>query len=220
MATYPFEEARLDMVRRQIERRGVRDHQVLAAMESVPRHLFMPEARWDEAYADNAVAIGEGQTISQPFVVALMTESLDLHGDERVLEVGTGSGYAAAVLGRIAKEVYTVERLESLADKARERLERLGYTNVHVLCGDGTLGWASHAPYDAIAVAAGGPKVPQALLDQLAVGGRLVIPVGPDESSQVLVRVTRESETSYRRENIADVQFVPLIGEHGFEEAT
>jgi protein-L-isoaspartate(D-aspartate) O-methyltransferase len=204
------------MVRSQLGGRGIVDPVTLDAFRAVPREAFVPDELAEFAYEDSPLPIGKGQTISQPYIVAVTIDALELEGGERVLEIGTGSGYAAAVLGRIAKEVYTVERLESLADTARERLDRLGCTNVHVLYGDGTLGWAEHAPYDAIAVAAGGPKVPQALLDQLAVGGRLVIPVGPDESSQVLVRVTRESESSYVREAIAEVQFVPLIGEQGW----
>ena len=179
----------------------------------------MPEELAEFAYDDAPLPIGDGQTISQPYIVAVTIEALELRGGERVLEIGTGSGYAAAVLSRIAKEVYTVERLESLAARGARRLARLGYDNVHVLCGDGSLGWPEHAPYDAIAVAAGGPEVPEALLAQLALGGRLVIPVGPDESSQMLVRVTRESDGALPQEALADVRFVPLIGEQGWPEA-
>src|SRR5205814_4907367 len=142
-------------------------------------------------------------------------EALELRGGERVLEVGTGSGYAAAILSRIARVVYTVERIDSLASSAQKRLAKLGYDNVHVLVGDGSLGWTEFAPYDAIAVAAGGPKVPEALLSQLAIGGRLVMPVGAEESSQVLVKVTRQSDTEFRQEPLMNVQFVPLVGEQG-----
>lgn len=215
-----FDSQRSRMVDVHLAKRGIKDAKILAAFRSVPREAFVPEELEEFAYNDAPLPIGDGQTISQPYIVALTIEALRLRGGERVLEVGAGSGYAAAILGKIAKEVYTIDRLESLATAARARLERLGYTNVHVLCGDGTLGWKEQAPYDAIAVAAGGPKVPQALLDQLAIGGRLVIPVGADESSQVLVRVTREAETKFREEALLDVKFVPLIGEQGWADGS
>jgi protein-L-isoaspartate(D-aspartate) O-methyltransferase len=210
---------RARMVEVDLARQGISDARVLDAFRTVAREDFVPLDLAEFAYEDAPLPIGEGQTISQPYIVAVTAEALSLRGGERVLEVGTGSGYAAAILGRLAKEVYTVERLLSLAESARERLGRLGYANVHVRCGDGSLGWAEHAPYDAIAVAAGGPSVPRALREQLAVGGRLVIPVGPDEASQKLVRVTRTSDTEYREEPIADVRFVPLIGEQGWRES-
>ena len=203
---------RMHMIEAHLAQRGITSPEILEAFQSVPRESFVPKELEEFAYEDSPLPIGQEQTISQPYIVAVTIEALELHGGERVLEVGTGSGYAAAVLARIAKDVYTVERIPSLATTARERLQRLGYANVHVRCGDGSLGWSEHAPYDAIAVAAGGPKVPEALKAQLAIGGRLVIPVGPDESGQVLVRVTRESETMFREEEIADVRFVPLIG--------
>jgi protein-L-isoaspartate(D-aspartate) O-methyltransferase len=206
------------MVERQLERRGIADPRMLAAFRSVPREQFVPEGMAEFAYDDSPLPIAEGQTISQPYIVALTVQALGLRGGERVLEVGAGSGYAAAILGRLAKEVYTVERIESLATTARERLQRLGYHNVHVACADGSLGWAQHAPFDAIAVAAGGPKAPPALLAQLAVGGRLVIPIGPDQDLQVLTRITRSSETDYSEEALADVRFVPLIGEQAFAD--
>ena len=205
------------MVARQIRARGVRDPRVLAAMEQVPREAFLPPELAGEAYEDRPLPIDEGQTISQPFIVALMTEALQLRGGENALEIGTGSGYAAAVLARVAGRVYTVERHAPLAEQARERLATLGFTNVEIRCGDGTLGWNEHAPYDAIIVAAGGPDLPPALLDQLAIGGRLVMPVGTSRA-QELVRVTRTGERELHRENLGTVQFVPLIGEHGWAE--
>lgn len=207
---------RCKMVDMQLAWRGIADPRLLEAFRAVPREDFVPTALADRAYEDNPLPIGDGQTISQPYIVAVTIDALKLSGNERVLEVGTGSGYAAAVLSRLAREVFTVERLGSLADEARARLDRLGYQNISVLCGDGTLGCPEHAPYDAIAVAAGGPVVPQALTSQLALGGRLVIPVGPDKHSQVLVRVTREDEQCFRQEDITQVRFVPLIGEQGW----
>jgi protein-L-isoaspartate(D-aspartate) O-methyltransferase len=212
-----FAPRRSRMVEAQLAKRGINDPKVVEAFRSIPREAFVPEELAEFAYEDTPLPIGEGQTISQPYIVALTIEALDLRGGERVLEIGTGSGYAAAVLGQIAANVYTVERLEALATAARARLERLGYSNVEVLCGDGSLGWKEHAPYDAIAVAAGGPKVPEALLSQLALGGKLVMPVGAEESLQTLVRVTRDSETEFREEPLVDVQFVPLIGEQGWD---
>jgi protein-L-isoaspartate(D-aspartate) O-methyltransferase len=212
-----FADARAQMVELQIARRGIVDSRVLDAFRRVPREAFVPPELAEFAYRDAPLPIGGGQTISQPYIVAVTIEALGLEGGERVLEIGTGSGYAAALLGCIAREVFTVERHESLADEARERLDRLGYDNVRVLHGDGTLGWKEHAPYDAIAVAAGGPEIPQALVAQLAPGGRLVIPVGPDESSQVLTRVTKEG-ARLREEPLVDVRFVPLIGAQGWPE--
>ena len=193
---------RLRMVREQVESRGVRDAAVLRAMTEVPREAFVPEDQAEFAYRDTPLPIAEDQTISQPYIVALMAAALELEPDDRVLEIGTGSGYAAGVLSRIAAEVYTVERHAALAEGARRALEALGYENVHVLHGDGTLGWADHAPYDGIVVAAGGPDVPEPLVDQLAVGGRLVIPVGPMPRLQELVRVTRVSPTEIARESL------------------
>ena len=206
------------MVDLQLAARGISDPRVLDAFRQVPREDFLPPGLGEFAYKDAPLPIGDGQTISQPYIVALTIEALALSGNERVLEIGTGSGYAAAVLSRLARQVFTIERLEPLATVARERLSRLGYRNVEVLEGDGTLGWPAHAPYDAIAVAAGGPEVPRALKEQLAMGGRLVIPVGIDESSQVLVRVTREGVSDYREEPLTEVRFVPLIGQQGWPE--
>jgi protein-L-isoaspartate(D-aspartate) O-methyltransferase len=216
-----FNKLREEMVKTAIFGRGVRSELVLNAMRSVPRESFLPTQLHEFAYDDAPLPIEEGQTISQPYIVAFMTEALVLRGGENVLEIGTGSGYAAAVLSEIAADVYTVERHGPLAEKAAATLADLGYYNVHVLHGDGTRGWPAHAPYDAIIVAAGGPTVPESLKTQLKVGGRLVIPVGADQRAQELVRVTRVSQTEYRREDLADVRFVPLLGEEGWvpEEA-
>ncbi len=205
------------MVQEQLVARGIRDAAVLRAMAEVPREEFVPEDARPYAYRDGPLAIGEEQTISQPYVVALMTEALDLTAEDRVLEVGTGSGYGAAVLSRVAAEVYTVERHQSLVQAARERLERLGYDNVHVRLANGTLGWPEHAPYDAIVVTAGGPEVPDSLRDQLAIGGRLVMPVGSAITSQELIRVHRLGKSAYNRESLGAVRFVPLIGQEGWQ---
>ena len=198
-----------------LEARGITGSAVLDAFRAVPREAFVPDSLVTSAYRDMPLPIGEGQTISQPFVVAVMADALALAGHERVLEIGTGSGYAAAILGKLARQVFTIERLEALAAIATERLERLGFRNVTVVVGDGTLGWPAQAPYDAIVVAAGGPTVPKALLAQLAPGGRLVIPVGPDADSQVLTRVTRGPD-GFIEERLGGVRFVPLIGAQGW----
>lgn len=216
MTAIDFQALRNHMVDRQIAVRGVRDPRVLEAMRTVPREAFVPEHLAEFAYDDSPLPIAEEQTISQPYVVALMAEALEIRPEDKVLEIGAGSGYAAAVLSRLGREVYAVERHESLAREAEERLARLGYSNVHVHHGDGTLGWPEHAPYDAIVVAAGGPDVPPALLDQLAEGGRLVIPIGPDPRNQDLVRVRRLAEGGTTREVLGPVRFVPLIGAQGW----
>lgn len=215
-ATKSFDLLRREMVANNIAARGVRDELVLAAMREVPRELFLPEKLREFAYEDSPLPIAGDQTISQPYIVAFMAEALRLEGGEKVLEIGAGSGYAAAVISEIAADVYTVERLGQLAEQAAARLADLGYGNVHVLHGDGTKGWPEHAPYDAIVVAAGGPQVPESLKEQLKIGGRLVIPVGADQRTQELVRITRISKDEYRSEDIADVRFVPLIGEEGW----
>jgi protein-L-isoaspartate(D-aspartate) O-methyltransferase len=215
-ADHAFATLRAKMVERDIAGRGVKDERVLAAMSKVPRELFLPKNLREFAYDDSPLPIGGAQTISQPYIVAFMAEALMLDGDEIVLEIGAGSGYAAAVLSEIAAEVYTVERLGPLAEKAAATLASLGYENAHVLHGDGTKGWMEHAPFDAIVVAAGGPQVPESLKEQLKIGGRLVMPVGPDQRVQELVRLARVSAGEYRSENIADVRFVPLIGDEGW----
>ncbi len=202
---------RLRMVETQIAARGVRDSLVLAAMRTVPRHLFVPDNLQDSAYDDSPLPIGHGQTISQPYIVAFMTECLRLKGGERVLEVGTGSGYQAAVLAEIADSVYSIEIVEALAAEARERLKRLGYKNVNVRQGDGYRGWPDKAPFDAIIVTAAPDHVPQPLIDQLKVGGRMIIPVG--SIYQELLLITKEDERRVKEEAVLPVRFVPMTGE-------
>lgn len=205
------------MVRRQIARRGIADARVLAAMEEVPRERFVPASLARLAYADGPVPIGEGQTVSQPFVVAWMAELLRLSPGDRVLEVGTGSGYGAAVLSRLAGNVFTVERRGSLAAKARIRLAALHCRNVHVRVGDGSLGWPEHAPFDAISVAAGGPRVPAPLRDQLKVGGRLAMPVG-SAARQTMIVERKGADGACVPEALGAVRFVPLVGADGWPE--
>jgi protein-L-isoaspartate(D-aspartate) O-methyltransferase len=216
MADYAAQRRR--MVDTQLIPRGVRHPAVLRAMATVPRERFVPELDALDAYEDSALPIGQAQTISQPYVVALMLEAIAPESTARVLEIGTGSGYATAVLAELVAEVYTVERLGMLAAAARTRLAELGYRNVHVVEGDGTLGWPEHAPYDGIVVTAGGPDVPAPLLPQLRVGAHLVVPVGSTPRSQELVRVTRRAADEYARESLGAVTFVPLIGEAGWPE--
>ena len=218
MDTRAFEEQRLNMVAAQIERRGVHNPSVLAAMRLVPRHLFAPPDTWDQAYDDHPLPIGNGQTISQPYIVGLMTELLELTGNETVLEIGTGSGYQAAILSCLAKQVDTIERHASLAENARQVLSSLGYSNVSVHVGDGTLGWPEKAPYQRIIVTAAAPRVPQPLLEQLATGGRLVIPVG-SHYNQVLQTWQRQENNEYSSEDILAVAFVPLLGVQGWQES-
>jgi len=204
------------MVEKQIAGRGVEHQAVLDAMRAVPREKFVPEAAVDFAYEDRPLGIEAGQTISQPYVVALMAAALELSPRDRVLEIGAGSGYAAAVLSRVAAEVYAIERHAVLVELARRRMKDLGYDNVHIFHGDGTLGCPEHAPYDAIVVSAGGPSVPDALRAQLVIGGRLVIPVGTTPPEQELLRVTRTGQNEYEQEDLGSVRFVPLIGVHGW----
>jgi len=209
-----FAELRRMMVEQQIRGRGVRDERVLEAMLAVPRHEFVPQTFVDEAYADKPLPIGEGQTISQPYMVAVMSEALELAGTERVLEVGTGCGYQAAVLSLLAREVYSVESNATLALDAQKRLERLGYANIHVRTGDGTLGLPELAPFEGIVVTAAAPRVPEPLAEQLAEGGRLVIPVG-SESEQDLLALRREGEKTIARV-VNHCRFVPLVGRYGW----
>jgi protein-L-isoaspartate(D-aspartate) O-methyltransferase len=211
-----FSDLRDDMVTYQIASRGVRSEKVLAAMRTVPREAFLPEHLREFAYEDSPLPIEADQTISQPYIVAYMVEALALEGGERILEIGTGSGYAAAVLAEVAAEVFTVERHAQLATLAKKRLAEQGYGNVQVLHGDGTLGWSEHAPFDGIVVTAGGPSVPESLKQQLKIGGRIVIPVGKHETVQELIRITRVSETEFQAEDLADVRFVRLIGAEGW----
>ena len=212
-----FAALREQMVVNQIERRGVKDPRVLRAMREVPRHVFVPHELWEDAYADSPIRIGHEQTISQPYIVALMTELLRVRPGDKVLEVGTGSGYQAAVLGELAAEVHTIERFPELAHSAKTRLNDLGYTNVNVHTGDGTLGYPPAAPYDRILVTAAAPAAPAALKDQLGEGGRLVIPVGSRHSTQILEIYNRIGDEFSKMKHIS-VVFVPLIGEDGWEE--
>ena len=213
-----FEALRKQMVDCQLAARGLSDQAVLDAVNAVPREEFIPTELVEFAYRDSPLPIAASQTISQPYIVALMTAALELKPSDRVLEVGTGSGYAAAVLAEIADDVYTIERHKILADTARKRLGNLGFKNIQVLYGDGTLGWPEHAPFDGIIVAAGGPEVPETLKQQLAIGGRLVIPVGTTLQTQKLIRVRRISEDKYQEEDLGAVRFVPLIGAAGWED--
>jgi protein-L-isoaspartate(D-aspartate) O-methyltransferase len=211
-----FEKERNRMVDEQIISRGVKDERVLAVMRKIPRHEFLPEAIRGIAYADNALPLGEGQTMSQPYMVALMTELLGLKGEERALEIGTGSGYQAAVLAELCEKVYTVERIKPLADKARATLDRLGYKSVAIKIYDGTYGWREMAPFDAIMVTAGSPDIPAPLVEQLKAGGRMVIPVG-DRYGQQLITVVKTAEGTITERSIP-CMFVPLIGNHGWKE--
>jgi protein-L-isoaspartate(D-aspartate) O-methyltransferase len=203
------------MVARLRDHYGIIDEKVLAALKAVPRHHFVPEALQSRAYGDHALPISANQTISQPFIVAKMTELLAIDGNSRVLEIGAGSGYQTAVLARIAAQVYAIERIGELAREAQMRIRQLDIYNATVKCFDGTLGWAAHAPYDAILVAAGSPVIPAPLVAQLKIGGRLVVPVGESREAQRLVRVIK-TETGYREEDHGGCAFVPLIGQHGW----
>lgn len=209
-----YERARLKMVDEQMVTRGIKDPRVLSAMGRVPRHLFVEEALRDRAYGDHALPIGERQTISQPYMVALMTESLALKGSERVLEIGTGSGYQTAVLAELAARVYSIERIAGLADRARRLIASLDYRNVTIKVFDGTYGWKEQAPFDAILVTAGSPDVPAPLTEQLKEGGRMIIPVG-DRTTQILKKVTRTA-AGIEVSSMTGCVFVPLIGGHGW----
>jgi protein-L-isoaspartate(D-aspartate) O-methyltransferase len=214
--THDYRLARERMVKNQLVPRGITDQGVLRGMGKIQRHLFVEEALVGEAYNDHPLPIGHKQTISQPYIVALMTQALELTGQEKTLEIGTGSGYQTAILAELSKTVYTVERIRPLLEKSRELLEKLGYTNIWFKAFDGTLGWKEHAPYDAIMVTAGAPRIPQPLLDQLTDGGRMVIPIG-NKYSQELIKLTKRKDT-YREENLGGCRFVDLIGVHGWKE--
>ncbi|HEY6122957.1 MAG TPA: protein-L-isoaspartate(D-aspartate) O-methyltransferase [Pyrinomonadaceae bacterium] len=203
------------MVTRLREHYGITDESVLEALRSVPRHFFVPEALQSRAYGDHALPISANQTISQPFIVARMTELLQIDGNSRVLEIGAGSGYQTAVLAKVAGQVYSIERIGDLAREAQARIRQLDIYNATVKCFDGTLGWAAHAPYDAILVAAGSPVIPSPLIAQLKIGGRLVLPVGESRESQRLIRIVK-TETGYSEEDHGGCAFVPLIGQHGW----
>jgi protein-L-isoaspartate(D-aspartate) O-methyltransferase len=204
------------MVEEQLRRRGISDPRVLEAMAKVPRHLFVPENYRASAYEDRPLPIGEGQTISQPYMVAVMTQSLDLKGVERVLEIGTGSGYQAAILSVLCRKVYTVERIAALMERARETLQEQDYKNISFRTGDGTRGWPEEAPFDGIIVTAGAPETPRILQSQLAEGGRLVIPTGP-RYAQTLYKVTRKGN-HFIEEDITGCVFVPLVGDFGWKD--
>jgi protein-L-isoaspartate(D-aspartate) O-methyltransferase len=212
----PFVQARAEMVEHQIHRRGISDTQVLRAMQEVQRHEFVPPKLRVRAYEDAPLPIGGGQTISQPYIVAEMTAALHLQPSDRVLDVGTGCGYQAAILSRIVTDVYSIELRRDLAEAASQRLSNLGFANVHVYNGDGTLGLPGFAPFNAILVAAAAPSIPQPLIAQLAEGGRLILPVGPPDKQQ-LVRITRHG-SRFESETLESCQFVPLIGQHGWRE--
>lgn len=204
------------MVKDQLVPRGIKDPGVLKAMGKIPRHLFVEEALVGEAYNDHPLPIGQQQTISQPYIVALMTQALELTGEEKTLEIGTGSGYQTAILAELSKKVYTIERIRSLMEKARRLLHELGYTNVLFSAFDGTLGWKAYEPYDAIMVTAGAPRVPEPLCEQLAEGGRMIIPIG-DKFSQELIKIVRDKDR-FRQKNLGGCRFVDLIGIHGWKE--
>ena len=210
-----FAAARSQMVETQLMRRGISDPRVLAAMGKAPRHRFIPAVLWDQAYGDYPLPIGEDQTISQPYIVALMTEILEVKDTDRILEIGTGSGYQAAILAELAAQVYTIDRIAPLSNLAQKVLEELGYKNIHVRVGDGTLGWPEETPFDGIMVTAGAPEIPRPLTEQLALGGRLVIPVG-DQYSQTLTCV-RKTQEGLKFEYHGGCRFVRLIGRHGWQ---
>jgi protein-L-isoaspartate(D-aspartate) O-methyltransferase len=211
-----YERQRREMVRNQIEARGIKDPRVLAAFRKVPRHLFVSEALRDQAYGDYPLPIGEQQTISQPYIVAEMTQALELDKDDRVLEIGTGSGYQAAILAEIVYRVYTIERIRSLHMRARKLFDSLHYHNIVTRYADGTKGWQSESPFNAIIVTAGAPEIPEVLVSQLVPEGRLVVPVG-NQHSQDLIKIDRD-QNSFQQTNLGGCRFVKLVGEHGWRE--
>jgi protein-L-isoaspartate(D-aspartate) O-methyltransferase len=213
---HDFARARERMVRDQLSARGIKDERLLKVMGKIPRHLFIEEALADEAYDDHPVPIGEQQTISQPYIVALMTEALELTGKENTLEIGTGSGYQTAILAELSNSVYTIERIESLLVKARKILAELGYDNIVFKLFDGTVGWEEYAPFDTVMVTAGAPSVPNPLVEQLADNGRMIIPVG-DRYSQELIKVIRKGKT-LKQESLGGCRFVSLIGVYGWQD--
>jgi protein-L-isoaspartate(D-aspartate) O-methyltransferase len=213
--TQPFATERFSMVESQLRQRGIRDERLLAAMSKVPRHEFVSQQNWNEAYADHPIPIAEKQTTSQPYMIAAMIQAAEIKPEDRVLEIGAGSGYQTAVLAELASQVFAVERYASLAETAQKTLERLGYRNAKIVTGDGSLGLAEAAPFDAIIVSAAAPRIPQALMGQLAVGGRLLIPVG-ESDQQVLQLVQRNEDGSTSVRTLEGCRFVPLIGEQGF----
>ncbi|HEY4676270.1 MAG TPA: protein-L-isoaspartate(D-aspartate) O-methyltransferase [Candidatus Angelobacter sp.] len=213
--TQPFAAERFSMVESQLRQRGIRDERLLAAMSTVPRHEFVSQQNWNEAYADHPIPIAEKQTTSQPYMIAAMIQAAEIKPEDRVLEIGAGSGYQTALLAELASQVFAVERYASLAETAQKTLERLGYRNAKIVTGDGSLGLPEAAPFDAIIVSAAAPRVPQALVDQLAVGGRLLIPIG-DAEQQVLQLVQRNADESTSVRTLEGCRFVPLIGEQGF----
>src|SRR5208337_504464 len=210
-----FENARKRMIETQVKARYINDCRLIDAMLKIPRHIFVEEAMAAQAYSDTSLPIGEKQTISQPYMVALMTEMLQLTGSEKVLEIGTGSGYQTAILAQLAARVYTIERIRTLALKARKVLDSLGFLNINLRIEDGTCGWEAEAPFDAIVVTAGAPDVPRHLIDQLDIGGRVVIPIG-NQSEQLLVRFTKGADGSVTREESVNCRFVKLIGQFGW----
>lgn len=212
-----YDSKRQYMVETQIVARGIKDKRVIDALRKIPRHLFLDEALWPQAYEDHAMPIGEKQTISQPYIVALMTEALQLTDRKKVLEIGTGSGYQTAILAELADQVYSIERIPSIAKRARKTFDKLQYRNVVVTIGDGTSGWKEHSPYDGIIVTAASPNIPKPLLEQLTIGGRLVIPIG-EESVQDLIVYTKEDKNNFTEENYGGCRFVKLVGEYGWRE--
>jgi len=214
-----YKKQRARMVETQIKVRSIIDSRVLKAMETIPRHLFIDEGLIDQAYSDNPLPIGEKQTISQPYIVALMTQALELKGKERILEIGTGSGYQTAILAHLADRVFSIERIAALATRARKILDQLNYYNVAIRVGDGSYGWKEEAPFDAIITTAAAPKIPQYLIEQLVVGGRLIAPVG-SRDVQTLYKLTRLAEDSsqIKKEDLGGCRFVSLIGESGWKE--
>jgi protein-L-isoaspartate(D-aspartate) O-methyltransferase len=211
----PFSEERCSMVESQLRQRGIRDERLLAAMSKVPRHEFVSQQNWNEAYADHPIPIAEKQTTSQPYMIAAMVQAAQIKPEDRVLEIGAGSGYQTAVLAELASQVFAVERYASLAEAAQKTLERLGYRNAKIVTGDGSMGLPEAAPFDAIIVSAAAPRIPQALMDQLAIGGRLLVPVG-ESDQQLLQLVQRNADGTTSVRTLEGCRFVPLIGEQGF----